>query len=182
MPRSLLISVRFYEGQYHGQEDRFDGSFGWPPSPGRLFQALVAGSACGANLQADDVCALKWLEDLAPPRIAAPAARRGRAVKFYVPNNDLDSAGGDPDRASKTRVDKCWRPCYFDPDEPVLYVWEFESGLTAAARIWRHRDGAVSTRTRHRHGVGERPSTGPARSGCASCFSPGPLASAGSLR
>ena len=135
MPRSLLISVRFYEGQYHGQEDRFDGSFGWPPSPGRLFQALVAGSACGANLQADDVCALKWLEDLAPPRIAAPAARRGRAVKFYVPNNDLDSAGGDPDRASKTRVDKYWRPCYFDPDEPVLYVWEFESGLTAAARI-----------------------------------------------
>ena len=49
MPRSLLITIRFHEGRYHGQEDRFNGSDGWPPSPGRLFQALVAGAARGAR-------------------------------------------------------------------------------------------------------------------------------------
>ena len=135
MPRSLLIAVRFLEGRYHGREDRFDGADGWPPSPGRLFQALVAGAARGAKLQHDDVLALKWLERLDPPRVAAPSARRGRAVRLFVPNNDLDAVGGDPARVSKIRVPKSWRPCYFDADEPVLYLWDFESGSTEATRI-----------------------------------------------
>ena len=135
MPRSLLIAVRFHEGRYHGREDRFDGAEGWPPSPGRLFQALVAGTACGARLAAEDEHALKWLEQLDPPKIAAPAARRGRAVKLFVPNNDLDAVGGDPARASEIRVEKQWRPCFFDPAEPVLYVWDFTSGVEDAARI-----------------------------------------------
>lgn len=135
MPGSLLIAVRFLDGRYHGREDRFDGADGWPPSPGRLFQALVAGAARGANLHHDDVRALKWLEGLDPPRIAAPPARRGRAVKLFVPNNDLDAVGGDPARVSEIRVSKSWRPCYFDAVDPVLYLWDFESGSTEATRI-----------------------------------------------
>ena len=135
MPQSLLIAVRFHEGRYHGQADRFDGESGWPPSPGRLFQALVAGAARGATLQPDDRCALEWLEGLTPPRIAAPAVRRGRAVRRFVPNNDLDSVGGDPARVGEIRVGKQWRPCFFDPDVPVLFVWSFDSGAAEAARI-----------------------------------------------
>ena len=83
----------------------------------------------------EDVRALKWLEELNPPTIVAPAARRGRAVKLFVPNNDLDSVGGDPARVSEIRVGKQWRPCFFNPDEPVLYRWNFESGLAEAERI-----------------------------------------------
>ena len=135
MPGSLLIAVRFLDGRYHGQEDRFERADGWPPSPGRLFQALVAGAARGANLQHEDVRALKWLEGLDPPRIAAPPARRGRAVRLFVPNNDLDAVGGDPARVSEIRVPKSWRPCYFDADDPVLYLWDFEAGSTEAKRI-----------------------------------------------
>ena len=135
MSRSLLIAVRFHEGRYHGQADRFDDEGGWPPSPGRLFQALVAGAARGATLQAEDRRALEWLEQLDPPRIAAPAARRGRAVRRFVPNNDLDSVGGDPARVGEIRVGKQWRPCFFDPEVPVLFVWSFDSGATEAARI-----------------------------------------------
>ena len=135
MPRSLLIAVRFQDGRYHGQEDGFDGANGWPPSPGRLFQALVAAAARGAWIVADDERALKWLERLDPPKIAAPAVRRGRAVKLYVPNNDLDSVGGDPARVSEIRVAKQWRSCFFDPKEPVIYVWDFEAGSGNAARI-----------------------------------------------
>ena len=134
MSASLLITVRFHEGRYHGQEDRFNGA-DWPPSPGRLFQALVAAAARGAKLLADDTRALEWLEGLAPPRIAAPVARRGRAVTLFVPNNDLDSVGGDPARVSEIRVSKQWRPSFFDPNQPVLYLWDFASGSAKATRI-----------------------------------------------
>ena len=135
MPRSLLIAVRFHEGRYHGQADGFSGADGWPPSPARLFQALVAAAARGARLPAEDERALKWLEGIDPPRIAAPVVRRGRTVKRFVPNNDLDSVGGDPNRVSEIRVGKHWRPCFFEPSDPVLYVWDFESGWEEAARI-----------------------------------------------
>ena len=135
MPQSLLIAVRFHEGRYHGQADRFDDEDGWPPSPGRLFQALVAGAARGVALRPEDRRALEWLESLDPPRIAAPAVRRGRAVRRFVPNNDLDSVGGDPARVGEIRVGKQWRPCFFDPDVPVLFVWNFDLGAADATRI-----------------------------------------------
>ena len=135
MTSSLLISVYFNEGRYYGQDDGFDADEGWPPSPGRLFQALVAAAARGAHLPAEDESALSWLEKLAPPGVVAPPARRGRAVKLFVPNNDLDAVGGDPDRVSEIRVGKLWRPCLFDEREPVLYAWDFESGTREAERI-----------------------------------------------
>ena len=135
MSRALLLAVRFYEGRYHGHADRFRGAEGWPPSPGRLFQALVAAAARGAHLLADDRQALHWLEQLEPPRIAAPPVLRGQSVKVFVPNNDLDAVGGNPERVSEIRTDKHWRPCFFDSDQPVVYVWSFDSGETEAARI-----------------------------------------------
>ena len=135
MARSLLIAVRFHEGRYHGQADRFHGADGWPPSPSRVFQALVAGAARGATLPPEDQRALEWLERLDPPSIAAPLVRRGGAVKLYVPNNDLDARGGDPDKVGDIRIDKHWRPCFFDADEPVLYVWSFDSGASEAAGV-----------------------------------------------
>lgn len=141
MSQSLVIAVRFHEGRYHGEADRFGDEDGWPPSPGRLFQALVAGAARGATLHAEDRRALEWLEELDPPRIAALAVRRGQAVRRFVPNNDLDSVGGDPARIGDIRVGKQWRPCFFDSEVPVLFVWRFESGAAEAARIC-----AISTR------------------------------------
>lgn len=144
-PRSLLVEVRFHEGRYHGEGDRFNGgghtpspadADGWPPSPGRLFQALVAAAARGARLRDDDRAALEWLEKQAPPRVAAPPARRGKAVKLYVPNNDLDQKGGDPGRISEIRTEKWWRPWFFDHEVPVLYVWDIDSaGVCRAERI-----------------------------------------------
>lgn len=135
MPQSLLIAVRFHQGRYHGQADQFNGEDGWPPSPGRLFQALVAGAARGALLRAEDRRALEWLEELDPPRVAAPAIRRGRAVSRFVPSNDLDSVGGDPARVNEIRVGKQWRPCFFEPEVPILFAWCFDAGTEEATRI-----------------------------------------------
>lgn len=135
MAHSLVIAARLHQGRYHGEDDRFDGAGGWPPSPGRLFQALVAGAAKGANLLPEDVQALRWLEGLDPPRIAAAPGRPGRVLRLFVPNNDLDAKGGDPGRVAEIRVAKNWRPVFFDSNEPVLYVWDLERESPEAERV-----------------------------------------------
>ncbi|MCY3841099.1 MAG: type I-U CRISPR-associated protein Csb2, partial [Gammaproteobacteria bacterium] len=75
------------------------------------------------------------MERLDPPRITAPAVRRGRATRLFVPNNDLDAVRGDPARVGEIRVGKQWRPCFFDPAIPVLFAWRFESGAREAQHI-----------------------------------------------
>ena len=117
MTRALLLSVRFHDGRYHGAGD-------WPPAPARLFQALVAGAARGATLADEDRAALKWLETLGAPVIAAPAVRRGEPCKNYVPNNDLDAVDGDPRRIGEIRTaTKVTRPYIFDAKIPLLFIW-----------------------------------------------------------
>lgn len=123
----LLITVRFHDGRYHGAGP-------WPPSPARLFQALVAGAACGATLAPADARALAWLETLPPPDIAAPPAGKGRSFTTYVPNNDLDAVGGDPARISKIRVGKSVRPMLFDAGTPLLYRWRLGEDAAGHAR------------------------------------------------
>jgi CRISPR-associated protein Csb2 len=125
MSRALLISIRFHEGRYHGIGD-------WPPAPARLFQALVAGAARGGALAGKDAAALRWLEELGPPVIIAPAARTGSGVRNYVPNNDLDAVGGDVRRIGKIRTAvKVIRPRLFDAAKPFLYAWHFAPGEPA---------------------------------------------------
>lgn len=124
---SLLISVRFHEGRFHGAGD-------WPPAPARLFQALVAGVARGASLPDEARQALEWLESLPPPLIAAPVARETRGFKNFVPNNDLDAVGGDLKRIGKIRTEKHIRAQMFDERTPLQYLWNFSADHEVAAR------------------------------------------------
>lgn len=118
----LLISVRFHDGRYHGSGE-------WPPSPARLFQALVAGTARGETLSEQAVEAFRWLERLTPPSIAAPPTRAGQSFKNFVPNNDLDAVGGDPARIGEIRTAKIIRPRIFDSAVALLYSWMFEHSV-----------------------------------------------------
>jgi CRISPR-associated protein Csb2 len=128
MPRMLLLSIHFHEGRYHGRPE-------WPPSPARLFQALLAGAASGKNLSAEDRAALAWLEEREAPVIAAPVKRDGGGFINYVPNNDLDSVGRDPRRISEIRAGKQIKPLLFDPDIGLLYAWSFDDGEEHARRV-----------------------------------------------
>ena len=85
MEATLLISVRWHDGRYHG-------SGHWPPSPARLFQALVAGAAKD-GLSGDAEPGATGSETLGPPVIQAPVAKRGQLFRTFVPNNDLDAKG-----------------------------------------------------------------------------------------
>ncbi|HHN68271.1 MAG TPA: type I-U CRISPR-associated protein Cas5/Cas6, partial [Thermopetrobacter sp.] len=87
----LAIFVHLLAARWHGLPE-------WPPAPFRLFQALLAAAARGAEVTEADAEALRRLERLPPPVILAPVAVPGRAHTAYVPNNDLDAVGGDPDR------------------------------------------------------------------------------------
>lgn len=121
MSRALLLFVRFHEGRYHGAGD-------WPPSPARLFQALVSGAVRDGELPTEDRAALAWLEMLNAPLIATPTVREGTGVTNYVPNNDLDAVRGELQRIGEIRVGKISRPRLFDAHVPLLYVWSFDGG------------------------------------------------------
>jgi CRISPR-associated protein Csb2 len=121
---ALLIEVHLLDGRYHGVGD-------WPPSPFRLFQALVAGAYGGRwaeEFAEPKDTAFRWLERLAPPAIAAPVKRPARTITCYVPNNDLDAVGGDPRRVAEIRAPKQVKPLLLVGEAPIVYAWPFDTG------------------------------------------------------
>lgn len=129
MNRYLTIRVRAHEGRYHGDGDD-------PPSPFRLFQALVAGAGISGPLDEQSKSALTWLEGLLDgPVIAAPRTVLGQSVSMFMPNNDLDAKGGDVRRMGEIRLaTKVWRPRLFDASVPFIFVWRFD-GDDAKAKV-----------------------------------------------
>ena len=123
MTRSLIVSVRFLDDRYHGLKENGEKSE-WPPSPFRLFQALVAGNARGQDLPDSVRSALLWLEKLDPPTIAAPAAREGRTLLKYV----LSASDSNPN----SRTPKTIRPRLLNGDRLLQYVWEFDEKVSGA--------------------------------------------------
>lgn len=119
---ALVIYVRFHDGRYHGRGD-------WPPSPARLFQALVAGAGLSGPLRKTEREALEWLErkpaEQRAPVIAAPRSwQPRRGVLFYMPNNDSDRIEGDLSEVAKIRTaTKIFRPFFFDAAVPFVYAW-----------------------------------------------------------
>lgn len=127
---NLVLSVRLMDGRFHGEPE-------WPPAPARLFQALIAGCGVSQGLDDSTATALRWLETLPAPTIAAPIAWPGQEVKSFVPNNDLDAKGGDPHAVAGIRTAKHIRPRIFDADTPVVYAWPLPDDFAEAdcARI-----------------------------------------------
>jgi CRISPR-associated protein Csb2 len=70
----------------------------------------------------------------------APPARASGAFRNYVPNNDLDSVGGDPRCVAKIRAPKLIKPVLFDAATEFLYGWHFEEGEEQAIGICRIAD------------------------------------------
>ena len=114
----LCITVRLLDDRYHGLLNR-DGPPEWPPSPFRLFQALVAGTARHGKLDSEIGKSLVWLESLDPPLILAPRSKPGRIVLRFVPNNDGDT---EPDR-QKRLTGKTSRPTLMLDVPEVHYLW-----------------------------------------------------------
>ena len=88
MTSTLRITVTFLDTTCHAR--RSTGAPEWPPSPLRLFQALVAGCHWGRRPGAwtdADVQAFRWLESQRPPAIVAPDAAPGTPRTFVCPHS-----------------------------------------------------------------------------------------------
>ncbi|HOI53944.1 MAG TPA: type I-U CRISPR-associated protein Csb2 [Phycisphaerae bacterium] len=112
----LLLTIRFLDTRYHGQGD--GGRREWPPSPMRLFSALVAGAKphwCARWKQA-----FQWLEQQQPPTIYVPDKQDGAELLTYVPNNNSDTIR-DP---AKLRAAKPIRPTLIGQPPVVRYCWQ----------------------------------------------------------
>jgi len=127
----ILLTVHWLDDRYHGKLDR-EGSAEWPPSPYRLFQALVAGIARQWELDGDLGQSLAWLQTLDPPIILAPSSRPGTIITRYVPNNDGDRKPNRQDRLTGKLV--C--PTLMLGDPEVHYIWKVnESGIAMAKQV-----------------------------------------------
>lgn len=154
MSQFLCLTVRFLQPLAHGRGD--GGEPEWPPSPLRLFQALVAASAARWNerLRLDHaVPALEWLaKQPAPAVIAAVGAKSDVKYRLYVPDNVGDKvakswAGGNATASiADYRTEKDVRPTHLAGDAvhylyPIADPAEFakhKETLVAAARSVTH--------------------------------------------
>jgi len=154
MPNYLRIMIRFLDPvpSFHGQCDA--GEPEWPPSPLRLFQALVDAAASNCRERQFVECAqplLHWLEHLSQPVIAAPTHTIGSPFRIAVPNNDLDiwaspiSKGSEPKKQpNELKAMKLVRPVHISNDT-LHYLYPLPDGtcphlevLKAAARSMTH--------------------------------------------
>ena len=165
MKQFLCIQVRFLRGSCHGRGD--GDAPEWPPSPLRLFQALVAAASFrwgwGKQIDsaADDSAAdfLRWLENLSAPEILAPPVRETAPFRLYVPNNTADLAvpawkkGSQSDlkdvkKYQGMRTEKDVQGHQIeneDEDSPVSFVWTIEKlDGDPSSYIGRLKDAAAS--------------------------------------
>ncbi|WP_437194485.1 type I-G CRISPR-associated protein Csb2 [Planctomicrobium sp. SH527] len=128
----LRISVQFLEPLFHGRGE--GGRPEWPPSPLRLFQAIVA--TCARKYPVDEEsepaqAVLKWLEGLPAPVIFTPVHRPGKPYRLYCPDNLGDRVaaswcrGGEASLAD-SRTEKDIRPTHLLDQSEISYVWHIE--------------------------------------------------------
>lgn len=118
----LCITVSFLSQRYHGVE--------WPPSPSRVFQALLCSARTGSNLLSWPKYrgALEWLETLELPRIFAPPGKRGPKYKQFGPLNDLDELAKKGD-LSPPKIAEHLKPIHAIWPRTEISEWKIEGNV-----------------------------------------------------
>lgn len=145
MKRQFYIAIRFIQPYplFHGRGDANGPE--WPPSPMRVFQALLNAAsllARGRPLPDDTQKSLRELEVLRPEILAPKASLCATGFRAYVPHNqtDLVTAAwhrGNPEASvASHRMEKDSRPMRIEQindEHPTLYY------------IYSSADGALSS-------------------------------------
>jgi len=120
----FCITVRWFDDRYHGKDAR--GEPEWPPSPLRLFQALLASAYRSFEVQDSFLPSFRWLQThLHAPIIVAPRSQPGRPYARFVPNNDSDKKYDRQERLAAKEV----RPTLLLDPFPIHYVWKLKEPL-----------------------------------------------------
>jgi CRISPR-associated protein Csb2 len=143
MSAYLCISIRLLDATFHGRAD--GNELEWPPSPLRLFQALVCAAAArwrtSESFPEVATPACRWLEALGAPVIVTPSTVEGAPFRLSVPNNAMDvvarawsrgntSNVGDANPATH-RTMKTVRPMHLLGEDVVHYLWELSDTVRA---------------------------------------------------
>lgn len=146
----FAISVDLLHGTFRG-----DGSGAsntglqtrgeWPPSPSRLFAALVAADGTGSRCRVTDGAELKWFERLPPPVIHADADPRHQELlpRFVVEHSGRRAKNTHQEYVGRKGVQV--RPgARVAPRIPrITYVWEAQTPAAPIVDALRLRAARV---------------------------------------
>jgi len=132
----------------------------WPPSPLRVFQAIVSAAAARWGEQErleTAVAALQWLEQLAPPIIVAPSAAPTSSYVTSVPNNSMDvvaaawargnySNNGDANPATHRTMKsvQAMRMSGESETHAIHYFWLLDDGAVRDPKVVRNIQMLIS--------------------------------------
>ena len=153
MSTFFCVTVRLLQPAFHGR--RLDDEPEWPPSPLRVFQALVAAASWKHVTWHESLTkAFVWLESLdAAPILIAPVPAEGAGYRLSVPSNSLDKVAaawsrgnyfgtGDASPAGH-RTMKRVRPLHLPEDAAIHCVWELSDQISKEARAFDELAGAA---------------------------------------
>ena len=137
----LAISVELLHGTFRGDPDGTANTGGltrgeWPPSPARLFAALVAADGTRDRCRVTDGAELAWFERLPPPIIHAHARPchellHGRFVaqhaSNFVRNNKTKELHVHQEYVGRIGVPNRDGVRVAPRDPRVVYAWSVES-------------------------------------------------------
>lgn len=116
---TLTIEVELLLGRFEASDGHDGTPPEWPPAPGRLFAALVAGC------EAEHADALRWLEEQGAPVIhAGPALTAPPHGRWLVTNpaKVREDDGGSARHPGRKNVRRARQRCW--PADPLVrYVW-----------------------------------------------------------
>ena len=146
----LAISVEFLHGTFRGDPDGTANTGllirgEWPPSPARLFAALVAADGTREKCGVTDGAELAWFEQLPPPVILAdPSVCHQRLVPRYVVQHE-STASKSTTQEYVGRSSQLVRPgVRVAPRSPfVVYSWKAASPPPATLDGLRRRAARV---------------------------------------
>ena len=153
----LAVSVEFLHGIFRGDPDGTANTGRlihgeWPPSPARLFAALVAADGTRKNCRVTDGSELDWFERLPPPVIRADAEPTHQVlVPRYVVEHQSSFARDQKTRQVRTtqeyvgRAGASVRPgVRVAPRNPrVFYSWQQEPPSPATLRALQLRAARI---------------------------------------
>ena len=111
----LAVEVEFLRGRFHGVDST--GECEWPPTPFRLYQAVVSVSKLARRTASRS--ALLWFEKLPPPTIHAVEVSKESPRTAFGPRNTRSLNKG------RRRVDTIvHRPQRLSPPRKAVYAWD----------------------------------------------------------
>ena len=132
MSTLLSLTITFLDDRFHGQGDRGPE---WPPSPHRLYQAMLCAAARNHGDAEEE---FRWFETLGPPEILSPQTTPAPTIEMFVPNNDADV----PSKYARQNrlTSKTMSPLRMQGDSTtVRYLWSVrQEDVSMAERIVQH--------------------------------------------